>query len=298
MWRSAETPVKPRIHNFIIFIVSLILLGSLGFYSFTSLSYLKTPVDERYLDQNADALYGPSGLYGHGIGFLAALLMVLLWLYILRKRWNRLRGIGRLSQWLKYHMWFGIAAPLLAGYHAAFKFEGLIGVMYWAMIAVMLSGIVGRYLYGHIPRRRDGHEMSMKQMNTDKAAKLRSLQMEFGISPEDITRLQSIVPQLQDKGTLVSLYHLVASDLKRRFQIKAILKDFERRYGTSQNDLAFFRTTMEKQIIMSQRLVVLEAVSKVFHWWHVIHKPFAYAIFLVLTLHIVLTLSFGFTWIF
>ena len=290
--------MKPRIHNIIILLLTLVLMANLALYSFDSLAYLQTPLDERYLDQTADSLYGPSGLYGHGIGFLAALLMVLLWLYIIRKRWNLLRGLGRLSQWLKYHMWFGIAAPLLAGYHAAFKFEGLIGVMYWAMIAVMLSGIVGRYLYGHIPRRRDGHEMSMKQMNTDKAAKLRSLQMEFGISPEDIIRLQSLVPQLEGQGTLVSLYHLVVSDFKRRFQIKAILTDFELRYGTSQNDLVFFRATIEKQIIMSQRLVVLDAVSKVFHWWHVIHKPFAYAIFLVLTLHIILTLSFGFTWIF
>ena len=224
--------------------------------------------------------------------------MFLLWLYIIRKRWNRLRGIGRLSQWLKYHMWFGIVAPLLAAYHAAFKFEGLIGVMYWAMIAVMLSGIIGRYLYGHIPRRRDGNEMSLKQINTDKASKLRALQMEFGISPEDIARMKQMTPQLEGKGTLKSLYHLLLFDLKRRFQVKALLDDFEKKYGASPQDLTFFRSTIEKQIIMSQRVVVLDAVSKVFHWWHVIHKPFAYAIFLVLTLHIVLTISFGFTWIF
>ena len=273
-------------------------IAVLVLYSSQSLNYLRTPVEERYLLKQLHDLYGPSGLYGHGVGFLAAFFMFMLWLYILRKRWNRLRGVGRLSQWLKYHMWFGIVAPLLAGYHAAFKFEGLIGVMYWAMIAVMLSGIVGRYLYGHIPRRRDGHEMSMKQINTEKASKLRSLQMEFGILPKDIDRLKSLTPARHGSGTLISLYHLAAFDLKRRFQLRRILNDFEGRYGVSRQNLAFFKATVEKQLVMSQRVIVLDAVSKVFHWWHVIHKPFAYAIFIVLTLHIILTLSFGFTWIF
>lgn len=267
-------------------------------YSLQTQEYLSTPVNERYLLQEMDELFGPSGLYGHGLGFLAATLMLFLWFYIIRKRWNRLRGLGRLSQWLKYHMWFGIAAPLLAGYHAAFKFEGLIGVMYWAMIAVMLSGIVGRYLYGHIPRSRDGHELSMKEINTEKAAKLRALQMEFGISPEDIHRLQGLTPQLRGAGTLTSLYYLALFDIKRRFQLKRILNDFEVQYGVSKQNLIFFKSTVEKQLIMSQRVIVLDAVSKVFHWWHVIHKPFAYAIFIVLGLHIILTLSFGFTWIF
>jgi len=268
------------------------------FYSLQGIDYLNTPVAERYLLKDLDGLFSPSGLYGHGVGFLAAFLMILLWMYIIRKRWNRLRGLGRLSQWLKYHMWFGIVAPLMAGYHAAFKFEGLIGVMYWAMIAVMLSGIVGRDLYGHIPRRRDGHEMSMKQINTEKASKLRALQMEFGISPEDINKLQRMTPQISGSGILRSLYNLLIFDVKRRYQLKQILSEFESRYGISKQNVLFFKDTIEKQVIMGQRVVVLDAVSKVFHWWHVIHKPFAYAIFIVLTLHIILTLSFGFTWIF
>jgi len=290
--------IRAKSHNYVIILLSLLTIAFLVLYSIQSMTYLNTPVEERYLLKEMDGLYGPSGLYGHGVGFLAAFFMFLLWLYIIRKRWNRLRGLGRLSQWLKYHMWFGIVAPLLAGYHAAFKFEGLIGVMYWAMIAVMASGIVGRYLYGHIPRRRDGHEMSMKQINTEKASKLRSLQMEFGILPEDINRLKGLTPELSGVGTLVALYHLAAFDIRRRYQLKKILKDFEAKYGVSKQNLIFFKETVEKQLIMSQRVIVLDAVSKVFHWWHVIHKPFAYAIFIVLTLHIILTISFGFTWIF
>ncbi|NQV15105.1 hypothetical protein HQ531_06570 [bacterium] len=290
--------MKAKTNNIIIGFITLALIAVVVMYSLMSLTYLGSPAEERHLLREMDALYSPSGLYGHGVGFLAALVMLMLWFYILRKQWRKLSGMGRLSQWLKYHMLFGLTAPLLAGYHAAFRFEGLIGVMYWAMLAVMLSGIVGRYLYGHIPRRRDGHEMSLKQMNTEKAARLRELQMEFGIASEDINQLQGMTQQSESRSVLISLVHLFLFDLRKRIQTRQILTSIRSKYGVSAKDLALIRTTIEKQLLMSQRVMVLDAVSKVFHWWHVIHKPFAYAIIVVLTLHIVLTLSFGFTWIF
>jgi hypothetical protein len=106
-----------------------------------------------------------------------------------------------------------------------------------------------------------------------------------------------MTPKTDSASTLSTLYHLTVFDIKRRYRVKVLLHEFQEKYGTSKKDLNYFKTIIEKQLIMSQRVVVLEAVSKVFHWWHVIHKPFAYAIFLVLVLHIVLTMSLGFTWI-
>jgi hypothetical protein len=290
--------MKATTHNIIIILISLILIAFVTLYTFESSGYFNIPVSERHLAQELNDLYSSSGLYGHGIGFLAGFFMVLLWLYIIRKHWNRMRGLGRLSQWLKYHMWLGITAPLLAAYHAAFQFDGIIGVMYWAMIAVMLSGIVGRYLYGHIPRRRDGHEMSVKQINMEKASKLRELQMEFGISSTDINRMQTLVPELESKSTFRSLIKLLAFDFTRHKQIRNLMHDLQETYGTSAHELAFLKTNIKMQLVLQQRMVVLDSVHRLFHWWHVIHKPFAYAIFLVLSVHIILTYSFGFTWIF
>ena len=290
--------MRDTTHNRIIFGMSVLLSGILVLYFLLSREYLLSSTLARIDLPELDELFGASGLYGHGLGFLAVLFIVFLWFYILRKRWNRLRGLGRLSQWLKYHMWFGVAAPVLATFHSAFRFEGLIGVMYWAMIAVMLSGIVGRYLYGHIPRRVDGHELTVEQMNTEKAAKLRDLKLEFGISSEDINAFMAATSGGKQQGILAGLLQLLVFDFRKKSQTKHLLKGFEAKYGMSHNDLLFLEETIEKQLVIGQRMLVLDSVSKVFHWWHVIHKPFAYAIFLVLILHIVLTLSFGFTWIF
>ena len=42
--------------------------------------------------------------------------------------------------------------------------RGLAGIAYWIMIAVMLSGLVGRYLYSQIPRRINAAELSLQEM--------------------------------------------------------------------------------------------------------------------------------------
>ena len=58
----------------------------------------------------------------------------------------------------------GLAAPLLVALHSAFKFGGLAGMAYWIMMAVVVSGIVGRYLYAQIPRSRKDAELSLAEL--------------------------------------------------------------------------------------------------------------------------------------
>lgn len=290
--------MKARTHNTIIAFLSALLLAGLAAYSLEGMPYFRSTAAERLELNPTFQDFSPSGLLGHGIGFLAMAFMLFLLLYILRKYWSVLRGAGRLSQWLKYHMWLGVMAPILAGFHASFKFEGLIGVMYWAIIAVALSGIVGRYLYGHIPRRKDGHELSRAQIDTERAARLRELQFEFGIKAEDIERI-SAISQTDRPGTgLFGLLTLPVYDLKLRRRIHTTLNELSRTYALPANDVTFFKNTLSQQIVLDHRILIYDTVTRIFHWWHVIHKPFAYAIFLVLALHVALTLSFGFTWIF
>jgi len=44
-----------------------------------------------------------------------------------------------------------LGLPLLVAVHAAGAFGGVIGLGFWSMMLVWLSGIVGRYLYARIP---------------------------------------------------------------------------------------------------------------------------------------------------
>ena len=41
---------------------------------------------------------------------------------------------------------------MLVLFHTAFKFGGIVAVSFWSMVAVFLSGIIGRFIYIQIPK--------------------------------------------------------------------------------------------------------------------------------------------------
>jgi len=39
-------------------------------------------------------------------------------------------------------------------------------------------------------------------------------------------------------------------------------------------------------------------MTRVFHLWHVVHRPFAYVMVVIMFVHIAVTVAFGYRWIF
>jgi len=98
------------------------------------------------------------GLYGHLIGVLGFVLMLLTeTLYSLRKR-SRLARWGRMAGWLQFHIYTGIVGPFMVLLHSSWKLNGLAGVTMLMTGVIVISGFVGRYIYTRIPRTADGLE--------------------------------------------------------------------------------------------------------------------------------------------
>lgn len=100
-----------------------------------------------------------SELFGHGIGILGFLLMLMTEiLYSLRKR-SRSGRWGRMSMWLQFHIFTGLVGPYMVLLHTSWKFNGIAGVSTLLTIIIVLSGFVGRYIFTRIPRTLDGLEI-------------------------------------------------------------------------------------------------------------------------------------------
>jgi hypothetical protein len=100
----------------------------------------------------AGAFPTASSLVGHGIGIAGFVLMLLTAaLYPLRKL-RRDAGWGRTSGWLKLHMVTGLVGPYMVLLHTAMRFNGLAGLTMLLTLVVVVSGVVGRYLYTRVPR--------------------------------------------------------------------------------------------------------------------------------------------------
>jgi NAD-dependent dihydropyrimidine dehydrogenase PreA subunit len=95
----------------------------------------------------------PAGSIGLTIGIAATAVMLTNFLYALRKRWSALAGVGHLGRWLDLHVFVGVMSPLVIAFHAAFQSNNLLASgTYSALAVVVATGLVGRYLYGLVPR--------------------------------------------------------------------------------------------------------------------------------------------------
>ena len=100
-----------------------------------------------------------SELFGHGIGILGFLLMLMTEaLYSLRKRSRSVKW-GRMSIWLQFHIFTGLVGPYMVLLHISWKFNGIAGVSTLFTIIIVLSGFVGRYIFTRVPRTLDGLEI-------------------------------------------------------------------------------------------------------------------------------------------
>ncbi|MDX1407907.1 MAG: hypothetical protein R3330_07230, partial [Saprospiraceae bacterium] len=132
--------------------------------SYMGLPYYQTDLTERFYHEGHD-LWKPSGVIGHGLGILGTLMMLFgVSSYMIRKRVKRFRRLGVLKHWLEFHIFLCTLGPFLVLFHTAFKFGGIVAISFWSMVGVVLSGVIGRFIYIQIPRTIEGRELSLSEV--------------------------------------------------------------------------------------------------------------------------------------
>jgi len=97
---------------------------------------------------------------GHAMGIAGTFFMVLALAYPFRKRVLKQRGR---KNPLNRHITYGLVGPVLVVIHSAHKFSSLIGLLtFLLLLLVVLSGIVGRYLYRRIKKTTRQQQRDLK----------------------------------------------------------------------------------------------------------------------------------------
>lgn len=106
------------------------------------------------------AASSPVGLF---LGWGALASMVVMLVYSIARRSQRLRDVARLSYWLHLHIFLGIQGYLWAVFHSLpVVSRGHLGLLnpgflsFCAASVVFFSGVFGRWLYGRLPMGPDG----------------------------------------------------------------------------------------------------------------------------------------------
>jgi hypothetical protein len=237
--------------------------------------------------------FKPSGLVGQGFGFFGGLFCLLTLLYPLRKRWRWLENLGAPRPWFQFHIYFGIAGPLLATMHTTFKFGGLASICYWSMMLVMASGFVGRFLFVLLPRNQRGVMLSLHEID----AEIRVVQQHFttmGVNDEILSHARQQSLSLNGTANWPALLRL----WKER---RHMLHEWDRRLRVQGLPVSITRrvlSLLSRKFFLESSRFTLEITSRAFSHWHTLHLPFTYLMFITLAIHVVLAIFLGYTWIF
>jgi hypothetical protein len=284
------------------YLIAIALIAGIFAYGFNyyTLNSTERPFSTKH------ALLKPSGTIGVKLGMLGLAMFLCIFLYPLRKRWAWLGRQGSSRHWLDNHVLLGLAAPFVIALHAAFKFRGFAGIAFWIMLAVSISGVIGRYLYGQIPRSLNAAELSLKEVQDIQVELGKQLAEQKVLPQSDLRALMSLpsAERVQKLPTMVALVYMMLLDLGRIFRI-ATLRRRHLGFGeqfltlggllkTRHHDLERAVEVAREEASIAKRVAFLACSQKVFHLWHVVHKPFSYTFALLAIIHIVLVAMMGY----
>ena len=251
-------------------------------------------------------LLKPSGAVGLKLGFLGVAIFGAIFLYPIRKRISWLARRGSSRHWLDFHLVLGITAPVVIAFHSSFKFRGLAGIAFWIMLAVALSGIVGRYLYSQIPRRLNSAELTLKELEELQAGLSRELAEQKVNSQRDLYHVFRLPSrnQVQRLPAVFALFWMILVDCARPFHI-ARLRLRVVGFGGAITTLGGFLKTGNPELerlvdlarekaALAKRVLFLARTQQVFHLWHIIHRPFSYSFVVLALIHIVVVMLLGY----
>lgn len=276
----------------------VIILSTLAAINIAGSPYYRLSLGERARSPLHQWLR-PSGVIGQSAGLLALVIFVFLWLYPLRKKYKSLAFTGSVARWLDIHILAAIGLPLLLAIHASWRFDGIVGLGYFAMLVVCASGIIGRYLYVRIPRSRSGVASTREEVALERRTLITEIAATTNLDPFVVERALSVGGSADSTGIMGTLLHLVSDDFTRWRLMRALRRRLrEARAGATLDKKTLGRVVglASREVSLAQQLRMLDATRRVFGYWHVAHRPFAVTALVAVVIHVAVVVAVGATW--
>jgi len=217
-----------------------------------------------------------SSLWGHSIGIIGFLLMLMTeTLYSMRKR-SRKAYWGKMSNWLEFHIFTGLVGPYMVLLHPGWQFKGLAGVLSLLTILIVISGFIGRYIYTAIPRTADGVEVDLAALIREAEEIENRLTAFTRLEHPQAASTRNFSPGGLMVNPTVPFSPAENSAFSGSSSTQAQLKNSPK----SLAQLTRERNQLLRDIERRQK------ARKVFSLWHTIHIPLGLTLFLIAFIHI------------
>jgi len=288
--------MSPLAHRIYISTLVCIVIAVTLYLIYHGSDYYGTSLEERFYHEDHKSLK-PSGVYGHGLGIVGTLLILIgVFGYMARKRYRILSRLGILKHWLEFHIFLCTLGPIMILFHTAFKFGGIVSISFWSMVAVVASGVIGRFIYLQIPRTIHGQELSMQEIHDSREVLGKEIE-------------QNLASMQIDINALIQEAHATASKSGREIKgfIGSFISDWKKaRVLNAQLGGKGLEASIRKKVMrmvkeewaLTRKIDRLLLMQRLFRYWHIAHLPFALIMLVIMVIHVGVTLAFGYKWIF
>jgi hypothetical protein len=238
--------------------------------------------------------FSPSKGIGHWIGYAGGGMMVFTQLYTIRRRIKSLQGVGVRKAWLDLHIFLGLFGPILITYHTTYKLGGIVAVSFWSMVVVMVSGIIGRYIYVQIPVGIADNEDELNRLKAESDLLTKKIDKYFpaGVSIHTIVEELSGMKKVAVYRGLKSLVYLFIGDVFRSFRFFSLRIKFLLRFRLPFRPRREVYRLVKEQTMIIRRIILLQVAQQLLDYWIVFHRIFAWIMFNIMILHIIVALLF------
>jgi hypothetical protein len=240
---------------------------------------------------------------GYYFGIIGTVLMLLLFVYPMRKRIHALAFLGSNKLWFRLHIAFGIVGPVFVLFHTNFVLGSLNSqVALFSMMVVALSGVVGRYIYVRFHYGLTERIVNLTKLcdNLEQEKEELSINQLFMDLPEAKKELFDFAEKiLKPPGSFVnSIGRIVVAgwqaqliNTKMRRIIRAYLHNLadghELSISKKRQIRRQFRNRIRRFFTLAFRVTKLNFHERAFALWHVLHVPLAFLMAVAVIVHII-----------
>ncbi len=292
---SAVVDEKEKSHrrlSFALFVLGILTVAMLAVVGW---DYYRLAQPERLLHP-AHRFLKPAGPWGHGVGIVSTVVMLSNFIYAVRKRWERLKGFSTIRTWLTFHQFVGFLSPLVIVFHAAFQSKNQLATLTaLSLSVVVLTGIVGRFIYGIVPsgEGKEGELDELSRRWQRLSERLGGAAASLSSPAEVETLIASAVTRPTQKSLLRFFLHLPVqrvSDARHLLHVRSMFPSPHHAHDFTDSFHKLRR--LQAQVTFFRSLKVLLAT------WRVFHVVLAVVLVVLIAAHIGVSLFLGYRWIF
>ena len=238
--------------------------------------------------------YTPRSNFGWYLGVVGSVMLLLMLAYPLRKHVGFMSRWGALKHWFRIHMIMGIVGPTLILFHSTFHLRSLNAtIALFSMLGVVISGIIGRFLYTKIHYGLYGRRATLEKVQEELVGLSNDAKSRLHFAPRVEQWLQSFERDSKqlDRSFTSHLFSPLTIGSKRIIlsfrcarELRKVLKT--ERHPEFRGGASEAMQLASLYLKECQRVAQFSTFERFFSLWHVLHVPLIYILAACAIFHI------------